>query len=80
MIPIADCDALAERFFALAGGSLNDVRKANDPTGQWACTRCGLLWADQRRPPKHWYDRDLDESESPHVCPECGSYAYTHQY
>ena len=52
---------------------LNAMRQQR-PTGHWVCERCNDEWNTRRQVPEDW----ARLKEGPHVCPSCGSYAYTH--
>ena len=49
------------------------LRLFRDPTGQWSCARCGKVWSDSTPVPSTW----TLQKEGPHVCGDCGSYAFT---
>jgi hypothetical protein len=79
-IYLADVDVIASCIAALPVCDLRMLRRIVRPTGRWICERCGRVWSDPRRPPDRWYDFADEDESSPHICPGCWSYAFTHPY
>ena len=49
--------------------------RSRKQTGRWVCDRCGDRWEHPDRAQDQWWTHRVDEG--PHVCPACGTYAYT---
>jgi hypothetical protein len=49
------------------------VRRQSAPTGRWVCDRCGATWTSTEVVGPEWWKRP----EGGHVCPDCGSWAFT---
>ena len=49
--------------------------RSRKQTGRWVCDRCGERWEHPDRAQDKWWTHSGDEG--PHVCPACGTYAYT---
>ena len=79
LVRVADPEAVADGLRRLGPGVLRDIRARTAPTGRWLCKRCGSIWNDPRRPPRRWYNLDFADgpSNSPHICPQCGTYRFT---
>ena len=78
IVSLADSLAVIAALDRLGSGDLAAVRRRLDPTGRWICQRCNRIWTDPRRPPRRWYEIEDENSGSPHVCPGCWSYKFTH--
>jgi HIRAN domain len=64
IVTVADPDAVAKRLHLLGSRDLRHIQATTRPTGRWLCKRCGSIWSDSRRQPRH-------------ACPQCGGYAFT---
>ena len=80
LVPLSDPAAIVAALDKLGTDNLRVMRARLSPTGRWMCQRCHRLWQSKRRPPSRWYQLEDDSSNSPHICPGCGSYAFTHPY
>lgn len=78
VVMVVDPDAVAAALDRLGSCDLRAVRMNAPLTGRWLCKRCGRIWHDSRRPQVRWYNSEDDSSGSPHICPQCWSYAFTH--
>jgi len=78
LVTVTDTAAVTAALDALGRGDLASIRRRTKPTGRWLCQRCGRIWTNTRRPPQRWYEIEDDDSGSPHVCPGCWSYKFTH--
>lgn len=78
IISLADNAAVVSALDRFKGASLRSVRRTVEPTGRWLCRRCHHIWNDARRPPARWYDIADEDSGSPHICPNCWGYVWTH--
>jgi len=47
--------------------------KASSQNKRWKCDRCGDTWTADSPVPENF----KSAQEGPHVCPSCGTYAYT---
>ena len=77
-IAITDPASVTAALDKVHGGDLRAIRRKLLPTGWWICQRCHRIWSDPRRPPRNWYDIEDEDCGSPHICPGCWSYAFTH--
>jgi hypothetical protein len=64
VVRVADPDAVAKTLHHLGSRDLRHIQGTTRPTGRWLCKRCGSIWSDSRRQPRH-------------ACPQCGGYAFT---
>jgi hypothetical protein len=80
IVEFADPDAVVAALDRLGTGDLRTIRCSVQPTGWWICQRCHRIWNSPQRPPRHWYDIEDEDSGSPHICPQCWSYAFTHPF
>ncbi len=78
IVSVADGSAVIAALDRLGSGDLAAIRRRLDPTGRWICQRCNRIWTDPRRPPQRWYEIEDENCGSPHVCPGCWSYKFTH--
>ena len=78
VVTLTDTAAVIAALDKLGGGDLAAIRRRLPPTGRWICQRCWLIWSDPRRPPQRWYDIEDEDCGSPHICPGCWSYRFTH--
>jgi hypothetical protein len=77
-VAVSDPDAVQAALDTLGSADLTAIRRSIPPTGRWVCQRCHRIWTDPRQPPRRWYDIMDDNSGSPHICPQCWSYKFTH--
>jgi hypothetical protein len=77
-LEVVDPDAVVAALDRFGTADLDTVRHTIRPTGWWICQRCHRIWNDHRQPPQRWYDITDENSGSPHVCPQCWSYRFTH--
>jgi hypothetical protein len=75
---LTDAAAVVAALDKLGGGDLAAIRRRLPPNGRWICQRCHRIWSDPRRPPQRWYDIEDEDCGSPHICPGCWSYRFTH--
>jgi len=80
VVYLADVDVVASWVAALPVCDLRTLRRIVAPTGRWICKRCGRIWFDPRPPANRWYESANEDENSPHICPSCWSYAFTHPY
>ena len=78
IVSLADGSAVIAALDRLGSGDLAAIRRRLDPTGRWICQRCNRIWTDPRRPPQRWYEIEDENCGSPHICPGCWSYKFTH--
>jgi hypothetical protein len=75
---LTDAAAVVAALDKLGGGDLAAIRRRLPPNGRWICQRCHRIWSDPRRSPQRWYDIEDEDCGSPHICPGCWSYRFTH--
>ncbi|MGO9082849.1 MAG: HIRAN domain-containing protein [Streptosporangiaceae bacterium] len=78
VVTVTDPAAVTAALDKLGGGELAAIRRRLPPTGRWICQRCHRIWSDPRQPPPRWYDIEDEDCGSPHICPGCRSYRFTH--
>jgi hypothetical protein len=78
LVTLVDPGAVTDALDQFDGMDLPVIRRRVAPTGRWICHRCHRIWNDQRQPPRNWYEVEDENSGSPHICPGCGSYRFTH--
>lgn len=78
VVAVADPAAVMTALDKLGGEDLAAVRRRLPPNGRWICERCHRIWSDPRQPPHRWYDIEDEACGSPHICPGCWSYRFTH--
>lgn len=57
----------------IAGVVFISRKKASKQDKRWKCDRCGDIWIVNSPVPNNF----KREQDGPHVCPSCGTYAYT---
>lgn len=78
VVTLADPAAVTAALDEMGRGDLATIRRRLLPTGRWICQRCHRIWADPRRPSQRWFDIEDEDCRSPHICPGCWSYGFTH--
>ncbi|MGA2825472.1 MAG: HIRAN domain-containing protein [Streptosporangiaceae bacterium] len=78
IVSVVDGLAVIAALDRLGSGDLAAIRRQLHPTGRWICQRCNRIWTDPRRPPQRWYEIEDENCGSPHICPGCWSYKFTH--
>jgi hypothetical protein len=64
IVRLADPDAVAKTLHQHGSRDFRHIQGTARPTGRWLCKRCGSIWSDSRRLPRH-------------ACPQCGGYTFT---
>lgn len=78
VVTATDPAAVTAALDKLGRGELAAIRRQLPPTGRWICQRCHQIWSDPRQPPQRWFDIEDEDCGSPHICPGCWSYRFTH--
>ena len=78
IVTVTDSTAVTAALNKLGSGDLAAIRHRLQPTGRWLCERCNRIWTDPHRPPQRWYEIEDENCGSPHICPGCWSYKFTH--